>query len=89
MRRGPDGLPVFLMAAVPLIGVEFGVEFLRFQSRRKRGVRSFHRMLLRSGVPPEPAARLAQAYHEAGSLRQILLHAVRSQVRRGRRSEPY
>lgn len=72
MARDRDGMPVVIAAAVPLIAVEVGVGFLRFQMRRKRGVRGFRRALIRSGMPKDQAARLAKAYHEAGSLRQII-----------------
>ncbi len=78
MARDRDGLPVVVMAAVPLFAVQFGVEFLRFQSRRKRGVRRFRRALVQSGMPRDQAARLAQTYHEAGSFRQILRSTIRS-----------
>ncbi len=76
MARDRDGLPVVVMAAVPLFAVQFGVQFLRFQSRRKRGVRRFRRALVRSGMPKDQAARLAQTYHEAGSFRKILRGAL-------------
>ena len=72
MARDRDSLPVVLAAAVPLLAVQVGVGFLRLQVRRKRGVRGFRRALIRSGMPKEQAARLAQTYHEAGSLRLIL-----------------
>ena len=72
MARDRDGMPVVIAAAVPLIAMEVGVGFLRFQMRRKRGVRKFRRTLIRGGMPKDQAARLAQAYHEAGSLRQII-----------------
>lgn len=72
MARDRDGLPVIIAAAVPLLAMEVGVGFLRFQVRRKRGVRGFRRTLIRGGMPKELAAQLAQAYHEAGSLRLIL-----------------
>ncbi|HYM38829.1 MAG TPA: hypothetical protein VEY12_01615 [Thermoplasmata archaeon] len=72
MARDRDGLPVVIAAAVPLLAMQVGVGFLRFQVRRKRGVRRFRRDLVRSGMPKDQAARLAQAYHEAGSLRKIL-----------------
>jgi len=71
-----DRLPVVLMATVPVLAVRFAVGFLRFQSRRKRGVRQFRRVLLEGGMSPAQAARLAQAYHEAGSLRALLRGAI-------------
>lgn len=72
------GMPVVLMAAVPLLAMHFGVEFVRFQHRRKRGVRAFRRALRRSGMPKEQASRLALTYHEAGSLRQIVRGITRT-----------
>ena len=72
MARERSGLPVVIAAAVPLIAMQVGVGFLRFQMHRKRGVRKFRRMLISGGMPREQAAQLAQAYHEVGSLRQLL-----------------
>ncbi len=72
MARDRDGLPVIVAAAVPLLAMQVGVGFLRFQVRRKRGVRGFRRSLIHGGMPRDQADRLAQAYHEAGSLRKIL-----------------
>ncbi len=72
MADDGDRLPVVLMAWIPVLAVKFGWGFLRFQAGRKRGVRTFREALLRNGLPPEEAARLAQAYHEAGSVRNLL-----------------
>jgi hypothetical protein len=72
MARDRDGMPVIIAAAVPRLAMQVGVGFLRFQVRRKRGVRGFRRALIRGGMPKDQAVRLAQAYHEAGSLRLIL-----------------
>ena len=72
MARDRNGLPVLVAAAVPLLAMQVGVGFLRFQVHRKRGVRGFRRALIRGGMPREQAAQLAQAYHEAGSLRKLL-----------------
>lgn len=76
MARSWDGLPVIFAAAVPVLAMQVGVGFLRLQVRRKRGVRRFRRELIRGGMPREQASRLAQAYHDTGSVRQ-LLHTVR------------
>jgi len=73
MARDSGGLPVVIAAAVPILAVQVGLGFLRFQMRRKRGVRRFRRELVHGGMPKDQAARLAQAYHDAGSLRLILL----------------
>jgi hypothetical protein len=72
MPRTRDGLPVIFAAAVPLLAMQVGVGFLRLQVRRKRGVRRFRRELVRAGMPKGQAARLAQTYHEAGSVRRLL-----------------
>ncbi len=88
MAAERSGLPVLIAAAVPLFAVQVGRESLRFLSRRKRGVRAFRRTLLQNGMPRDQAARLAQAYHEAGSFRKILLGAVRRSGSAGTVSEP-
>lgn len=72
MAEDGDRLPVVLMAALPILATRLGVEFLRFQSRRKRGVRRFRRTLVRGGMNRKEAATLAQQYHEAGSVRELL-----------------
>ncbi len=72
MPEDHDRLPVVLMATIPILAVQVAMGFLRFQSRRKQGVRRFRRTLVEGGMPPSEAARLAQAYHEAGSIREIL-----------------
>ncbi len=72
MATDGDRLPVVLMAALPGLTLRFGVEFLRLQSRRKRGVRRFRRALLEAGMDPRQAAALAQRYHDVGSIRQLL-----------------
>lgn len=77
MTGARSGLPVLIAAAVPLFALQVGWESLRFLNRRKRGVRAFRRTLVRSGMPRDQAARLAQTYHEAGSFRKILAGAVR------------
>jgi hypothetical protein len=73
-REGP-GLPLVLIAAIPSMALRLGVGFLRYQSRRKQGVQTFREALVRSGMPREQAERLAQNYHEAGSLRKVLRSA--------------
>ena len=74
MARERGSLPV-VMAAVPLLAMQIGVGFVRFQARRKRGVRRFRHELIRGGMPRDQAARLAQAYHEAGSVRNLIRNA--------------
>ena len=75
MARDGPGLPLVLIAVIPAIAIRLGVGFLRYQSRRKQGVQTFREALVRSGMPREQADRLAQNYHEAGSLRKVLLSA--------------
>ncbi len=72
MARERSGVAVVIAAAVPLLAMQVGVGFLRFQVRRKRGVRSFRRALIRGGMPRDQASRLAHAYHEVGSLRRLI-----------------
>ncbi len=72
MADREDRLPVILLGNLPGLAARFGWGFLRYQARRKRGVRAFRRELLRSGMPRDWAERLAQAYHEIGSVRVLL-----------------
>lgn len=72
MARNSGGVPVVLIAAIPVAVVRLGVEFLRFQAHRKRGVQGFRATLVQNGMPRELADRLAQSYHDAGSIRKVL-----------------
>jgi hypothetical protein len=72
MSTEGDRLPLVLATRVPIIAVALGTGFLRFLGKRRRGVRAFHRALVRGGMPRDQAAQLAAQYHELGSLRRIL-----------------
>lgn len=72
MAQDRGGFAVIVMAALPLLALQASIGYLRFETRRKRSVRTFRKTLVRGGLPREQAARLAQAYHDAGSVRKIL-----------------
>lgn len=80
VREEWRGLPVVVAAAMPVVGVRLGATYLRFLMKRKRGVRAFRRALLAAEVPRERVGELAQAYHEAGSIRTIAAFAARSRA---------
>ena len=67
-----DRLPLVFLGTLPSLAARFGWGFLRYQARRKRGVRAFRSALLRSGMPRDRAETLAQAYHDIGSVRGLL-----------------
>ncbi len=70
-----DRLPLVLAATVPVIVLSLGTGFLRFLGRRRRGVRTFRRALVRGGMPRDLADVLAARYHDIGSLRKIIGNA--------------
>ena len=72
MTHEGDRLPLVFMTEGPVLAFALGMEFLRFQARRRRGVRAFQRTLVTNGMPREHAARLAQDYHDAVSVRRML-----------------
>jgi len=78
-------LPVVLLEFLPSLAARFGWDFLRYQARRKRGVRAFRRELLRSGMPKDRVEPLAQAYHEIGSVRRLLRTGLGPSLSRGLR----
>src|SRR2546428_563250 len=67
-----DRLPVILLEVLPVLAARFGWDFLRYQARRKRGVRAFRRALLRSGMSRDRVEVLTRAYHDVGSVRRLL-----------------
>ncbi len=70
-----DRLPLVIAVQVPALALRVGVGFLRFLGTRRSGVRAFRYALLAGGMSRERADRLAQQYHEAGSIPQILRRA--------------
>jgi len=82
MSERGNRLPVIVLEFLPNLAARFGWGFLRYQARRKRGVRTFRRELLRSGMPKDRAAPLTQAYHEIGSIRRFLRTGLGSNLSR-------
>ena len=72
MASDRGGFAVIVMAAVPLLALQAGAGYLRFEVRWKRSVRMYRKALLGGGLRWVQAVRLAQTYHDAGSVRQIL-----------------
>lgn len=73
--RGNDTILV-LTASVPVLALRLGATYLRFLARRRRGVRTFERALRSGGMPKEDAAKLAETYMSAGSLRGLIQSAT-------------
>ena len=67
-----DRLPVVFLEVLPVLAARSGWDFLRYQARRKRGVRAFRNTLLRSGMPRDRVEVLARTYHDVGSVRRLL-----------------
>jgi len=65
-------LPVVLAASIPVLLVRLGVVFVRLKAKRRGGVRAFRRALLRGGMRPEDADRLAAQFESYGRLRSYL-----------------
>ena len=76
MADRDDRLPVIVLENLPGLAARFGWGFLRYQARRKRGVDAFRKALLRSGMPRDRVEPLAQAYHDIGSVRGLLLNGL-------------
>ena len=75
-RSDAGGVALLLASRVPLLVLRFGTGYLRFLGRRRRGVDTFHRTLLEGGMPPERATQLADAFHEVGSLPNLIRGAA-------------
>lgn len=65
-------LPVVLAATVPVLLLRLGVVFVRLKAKRRGGVRAFRRALLRGGMRPQDADRLAAEFESYGRLRSYL-----------------
>lgn len=72
MTEEPEGDWILLgLASVPILLARFGRTYVRFLEKRRRAVRAFRRTLQTEDVPPAVAARLAQSFHDTGSLRPL------------------
>lgn len=57
---------------VPVLLVKFGLTFLRYEMRRKRGVRAFKKELRAQNMGREHVNLLTKSYQSAGSVRNLI-----------------
>ncbi len=57
---------------VPVLLVKFGLAFLRYEMRRKRGVRAFKKELRAQNMGREHVNLLTKSYQSAGSVRNLV-----------------
>ena len=70
MSRDPDREAVLTVAAyMPSIAIRVGLSYLRMKRRANKAAKRFYRELVRNGVPPGDARKLADEYIAALSLR--------------------
>ena len=72
MRQADREAVLHLTAFIPMVTLNLGVSYLRMKRQVKRARRAFYRELVGSGLPREEAARLADEYASAVSVRRIL-----------------
>ena len=73
---GSRGIAVVAAAGAAVVILRIGAPSLRFLARRKRSVRAFRRALRDAAMPPDRIEQLTQAYHDAGSIRRMLVAAL-------------
>lgn len=71
--HGSSGIPVVAVAGGTVVLLQIGAQYLRFLARRKRSTRAFRRTLRAAEMPQDRIEQLTQAYHDAGSLRKMLV----------------
>ena len=57
---------------VPVLLVRFSLAFLRYEMRRKRGVRAFKKELRAQNMGREHVNLLTKSYQSAGSVRNLI-----------------
>ena len=57
---------------VPVLLVKFSLAFLRYEMRRKRGVRAFKKELRAQNMGKEHVNLLTKSYQSAGSVRSLV-----------------
>ena len=70
MSRDEDREAVLTMAAyAPAIVIRVGISVLKLKRRANKASRSFYKELLRNGIPPHDARKLADEYTSVVSIR--------------------
>lgn len=57
---------------IPVLLVKFGLTFLRYEMRRKKGVRTFKKELRAQNMGREHVNLLTKSYQSAGSIRSLI-----------------
>lgn len=70
--KGDVTMPVALAATLPLLVVRLGLVFVRLKAKRRKGVRAFRSALVRGGMSPAAADRLAAEFESYGRIRAYL-----------------
>jgi hypothetical protein len=63
---------VDIAAYVPVLLMKLGLQFLRYESRRKRAVRAFKRELRAQNIEKEFVDLFSKDYESAGSVRRLI-----------------
>jgi hypothetical protein len=70
MSRDEDREAVLTVAAfAPAIVIRIGISFLRLKRQANKAGKRFYKELLRNGIPPHEARKLADDYTSAVSVR--------------------
>lgn len=70
MSRDEDREAVLTVAAfAPTIAIRVGISFLKLKRRAKKAGKRFYKELVRNGVPPQEARKLADEYTSMVSIR--------------------
>jgi hypothetical protein len=58
-----------VVAFAPALVIRVGISFLKLKRRANKAAKSFYKELLRNGIPPQEARKLADDYTSAVSIR--------------------
>jgi hypothetical protein len=64
----PIGISGVILSSLPSLLLRFGVEFLRFKSKAKKGARIFQKELIYQGLAKTTAKKLTDTYLEGSDL---------------------
>jgi len=70
MSRGEDREAILTVAThVPVLVIKLGITFLRAKRQANKSVKGFYKEMVRNGIPPQEARKLADEYTSTVSLR--------------------
>ena len=65
-------IPFKILPLVPILAFKGGIAYLKFKSRRRKGVKAFRKQIKKSGMSEDQIDELTKQYEDIGRLRSYI-----------------